>query len=419
MEKGQSVEIVVDLPRKVCQELTVEMGSPFDEVMVPISHIEPITDSQLSKLYCEVPPDLQNGLYDIQIEWQGGMDTMPSAVQVLNEKPTDFQFIHIGDPHVAASLTEKPGEGLRQVVNQINLLNPDFVLLTGDLISRYGDDDEVLCSNVVRNDMIHAQQLLRKIQVPLFITAGNHDLAYPWIRQLYRRYIGRPVKSHHLNYSFNYGDVTFLTYEGFQYYDDDPPGTTDVSPTPDQTDWLQTELAAAQTSSLRILFYHYDYDDTLPEIFDEYNVDLALYGHTSPLIDEEIGTTPTRTIMEEDVFEHGHFRLLEIRDGELVRLPYFNDEVLPGGQAIDCSFSRSNDGTHSTNEAVISNHTNQKFPDVRIIFNMRPGKYSIRNGTCVQTSEHDNTRNLHDVRVTLPPNDSRRIRIERDQEIKN
>ena len=411
LEPGDQLEITLGLPASV-SDIEIVLRSPFERRgLNDVAEITETADT-LRRLTAPIPTDLDAGLYDIIVSWSGGTDVMPSAAVLVDPMPSTFQVVHMGDPHVSAALSDCPGRNLATVVRQINLLNPDFVLLTGDLISRYGPDEETLSAAQTERDMMHAEQLLQELRVPLFISAGNHDLAYPWLRHTYRDLIARPLEGDHLNYCFNYGNIAFVTYEAFRYYDDFPPGPSRMSLSESQRTWLKRKLEKAEDAEARVLFHHYDYGDELQPIFDQYDVTVALGGHTSGLTEEFVGTTPTLSILEKPVFDGGHFRLLEFSDGSLVRRPYFNHDGVAGGKPIDISMTRANDGTHDENDAVLTNRTDHGFADLRVQFLMRPGHYDVTNAASVKQTDATRAPVLCDVRLDLPARQSRTVHIE-------
>ncbi|QSH40328.1 metallophosphoesterase [Lentisphaerota bacterium ZTH] len=83
-------------------------------------------------------------------------------------RAADFWFAQITDPHVGVKYTEN-NAALEQVVASINKLPVDikFVALTGDLVNNGAD-------NVA--DMDLAKSILSKLNKPLYIIPGNHDI---------------------------------------------------------------------------------------------------------------------------------------------------------------------------------------------------------------------------------------------------
>jgi hypothetical protein len=90
-----------------------------------------------------VPDSLAHGLYDLVVDATRAIrDTTRHAVQVIPEFKDQYYFIHITDTHLPTHLyyyqygartdTSEIAD-LHQVIADINIINPEFVLLTGDL----------------------------------------------------------------------------------------------------------------------------------------------------------------------------------------------------------------------------------------------------------------------------------------------
>ena len=112
----------------------------------------------------------------------------------INNGPETFHFVVVSDRtggHRARIFSE--------AVEQINLLQPSFVLSVGDLIEGYTKDNAKLAQ-----EWKEFQGYVHKLQMPFFYVSGNHDTANmtqtkEWENRFGRRY-----------YHFVYRDVLFL-----------------------------------------------------------------------------------------------------------------------------------------------------------------------------------------------------------------
>ena len=163
---------------------------------------------------------------------------------------------------------------LFEVIKDINLIHPEFVLLTGDLINE-GELEDFEC---LRNQTL-AVKLLEKFEVPVYLVPGNHDLG-GWdatppsqgtARREWWRFFGwrqreiPPTKAEYLthDYSFDYGNTHFTGLEAYDNYDRymyDIYG--DESFISSQITWLKNDLAEAGDKT-KVLFYHYDFKHEL------------------------------------------------------------------------------------------------------------------------------------------------------------
>ena len=176
---------------------------------------------------------------------------VPNAHQIkINaglEKP--FKIVQLTDLHIGSGFT---GKWLQKVVDKTNALNPDVVVITGDLIDG--------------NPTVLDKQLqpLKQLKAPVYYVWGNHEYYYGlerWQKEFAS--LGLNLLE---NSSVNLGDVII---GGVGMPNADRFGAK--NPNLDQT------FENANLDTTRILLSHY------PEVFDEalkYNVLLQLSGHT-------------------------------------------------------------------------------------------------------------------------------------------
>jgi serine/threonine-protein phosphatase CPPED1 len=144
-------------------------------------------------------PEAQPG-GDLQIQSE---ERNPWTHLRLNNDPSEFRFVIVSDRtggHRARVFS--------QAVDQINLLQPEFVLSVGDLIEGYTEKPEQ-----VAKEWREFQGYVNKLQMPFFYVPGNHDLANDFMEKAWKEKFGRRY------YSFVYRNVLFLVLNS-----DDPPG---------------------------------------------------------------------------------------------------------------------------------------------------------------------------------------------------
>ena len=88
--------------------------------------------------------------------------------KVVNDKISDeyhgLKIVHLSDIHFGSTITEND---LDHLVNKVNELNPDIVVITGDIIDERISYDK----NILINYLKQIQSKLGK-----FAISGNHDL---------------------------------------------------------------------------------------------------------------------------------------------------------------------------------------------------------------------------------------------------
>ncbi len=149
--------------------------------------------------------------------------------------PDTFQFAVVSD--------RTGGHRARvfaRAVEQLNLLQPEFVVSVGDLIEGYTTDRARL-----DREWREFQGYVGRLQMPFFYAPGNHDMANASQVKLWREKFGRSY------YEFVYKNVLFLVLNS-----EDPPGAEPARFTREQRDWLKKVLAANAGVRWTMVFLH-------------------------------------------------------------------------------------------------------------------------------------------------------------------
>lgn len=156
----------------------------------------------------EVPKSIPGKLYDIEVvfEVEGSSirDVQNNSVKVVENFNRDFNFIHITDLHLGSIRNTKDPSYIREAgywhpnkekrwlylqkaIKEVNLLKPDFVIVTGDVVFGQLHPLEYIA------EYEEAHQMLQKFEVPIYLTPGNHDCSgwyvYRW-RKFWENYFG-------------------------------------------------------------------------------------------------------------------------------------------------------------------------------------------------------------------------------------
>lgn len=156
----------------------------------------------------------------------------------VNDRPEHFHFAVVGDRQGG----NRPGVFMR-AVEQLNLLQPAFVMSVGDLKASTEPWEKM-------------PGILDPLEMPFFYTAGNSDLfdvSYPaqWGRHLGRTY-----------YHFIYHDVLFIVLNS-----EDPPETQFGAFSDAQLAWLRETLEQSTAVRWTFVFLHrpmWLYEDPTP-----------------------------------------------------------------------------------------------------------------------------------------------------------
>ena len=130
-------------------------------------------------------------------------EAKPWTSEEFRNDPADFQFVIIGDRTGGANAQRT----FEMAMDQINLLQPEFVINVGDNIEGYSDDAAEL--NAEWDDV---DAMLATLDMPYFRTPGNHDIANTTAQEVWRERHGATY------YYFVYSDVLFMVLDS-----EDPP----------------------------------------------------------------------------------------------------------------------------------------------------------------------------------------------------
>ena len=162
-----------------------------------------------------------------------------------------FKFIHASDPHVD-SLNLPRLQRLRKMADSIGVA---FVIISGDLIR----DALRVNEKTARNYYEMFVSEISKFRMPVYCGLGNHELFgierdksqvsadHPlYGKKMYQHYLGPNY------YSFNYGDLHFISIDAMSYQDTYYYGGIDST----QLSWLKKELKYVPSNTPIVTFNH-------------------------------------------------------------------------------------------------------------------------------------------------------------------
>ena len=178
-----------------------------------------------------------------------------------NDIPNGFdgiKIVHFSDIHynraIASSKVDK-------IINEINLINPDMVVFTGDLI-----DKDVVLTN---NDYEYLTKALGKIDAKYgkYAILGNHD--YSDMDKVIEVYNDSGFKYLENSYDIIYNAANEKIFIG---------GIGNVSYNLDNVDSMMTYFDNNDDINYKIILVHEP--DITDNIVNDYNVSLILAGHS-------------------------------------------------------------------------------------------------------------------------------------------
>ncbi len=299
-EAGESFTSYVGLPGSfavgdVTAGLTAPDGStlPLATVSVTARDVIPGNDLDVmlyadglptvQEMVFEVPAGTPAGFYGIEVDVAGSVYESQTAVRVYDAYPESWGFIQITDLHVGYEGSGYSAlERLEFLVSEANFLDPEIVVVTGDVCEHMNDGTD------------WPQQFLGAVadlRMPVYVIPGNHDYyndgeSYdPAGSMRYFHEINRFENSVvTLGHARFYGVTTQYDHGLFQLYRCHGPST-------EALDWIGSDLAGLGSSDRpRFLLMHgpnYDrwvWNTTntvaVRDLMTAGDFSLALAGHT-------------------------------------------------------------------------------------------------------------------------------------------
>lgn len=153
----------------------------------------------------------------------------------LNNSPDDFQF---------AIVTDRTGghrpKVFSRAMDQLNLMQPEFVVSVGDLIEGYTENVPE-----ITRQWREFQTYTSRLQMPFFYVVGNHDVTNKTMAGVWAEKFGRTY------YEFLYRDVLFVALDS-----EDPPNNKYGGISATQVAWLKKVLDANPSVRWTMVFLH-------------------------------------------------------------------------------------------------------------------------------------------------------------------
>jgi len=350
-EPGQS--FIIQLQSPVFETLSVSLQTAYDPL--PDNYFLSVDDfkneNNIFYITVSIPSNVSEELYNltISLEAEGNqyIQTRPRAVNVQQTIDDTYTFIQIADFHIGdpRGLAENPKETIgwkaaHKIIEEINLLHPDFVIITGDLT--FGQAYPFEYSHEYRL----CYDILQEFQVPTYLAPGNHDGYIQTFQdglKFWQYYFGP------LYYSFDYGNNHFLSLNsydwpkiarfGFSYLVFNWGGSIRE----EQAQWIEQDLTKHKSSPMLSMMLHHNplWDTTsdsllkngyygrehLLSLINQYQIDMVLAGHVhydDVTIQNNtyfITTTTAASSVDDDQGYWG-YRMIKIADGQIQSINY-------------------------------------------------------------------------------------------------
>jgi len=210
--------------------------------------------------FFKVPSECKEGLYSMKISFTAAGKTydieMPNSVWILPEWPNMIKLLYVGDTKTPA------GEPYwKELVREVNLLNPTMMIFNGDEVERPS----------MRSAWTLFLKHWLKLRVPSYAGIGNHEYDSPGVARIWERIMG------YRNYTVIVGNFLFLMM------DTGMEGWMEM----DQIKWAERVLEE-NADKVKILIMHH-----------------PLFGYK--IKDEKIGVVEVDTVDDFDkLFDEGY-----------------------------------------------------------------------------------------------------------------
>lgn len=165
---------------------------------------------------------------------------------INNAQKKSFFFIQMTDPQFgfldANRSFEKETILYQKAIDKVNSLNPDFVVITGDLVNKLSDSTQLAEFDRITAEIKHS--------IPVYFSPGNHDIGNNPTQQSIDAY-----RSLHGDdkFSFKHKKNRFIGFNSCIIKDNSPELEQK------QFEWLEKELKNAYRAKNIVLFCHHSF----------------------------------------------------------------------------------------------------------------------------------------------------------------
>ncbi len=298
------------------------------------------------------------------------------ATEVINVspwyEPEEIYFAAMSDPQPDTEEWYDPVH--QEILQQVNIINPYFTLLAGDLI--HGSTSE----STSRDSFEGFQYIMEEeLDTPWFVVPGNHDILAGI--DLYQEYFGESY------YSFDFSTAHFIALST-----EESGETNSISG--DQYDWLASDLGANEASEV-VAFWHRplvppawssysgwldsDQANLVAGLLDQGGTDFVINGHTHGYDYQFINTNDFSAIVNgfyqlvtggagaDPTTGYNHYILTAINQGEISH-SLINYNEFP----LTTSTSQLNDGSEEEVSLAITNSASSEWPWLRLKIKLDP-----------------------------------------------
>ncbi len=327
-----------------------------------------IVQGRYGQMILQVPWEATPGLYDLEVQGQDRNHISRQSVKVVEQFGDSLRIVHLSNMNIGDPAAPEFDELL---VDEINLLAPDFVVCTGDL-TEWG---RALADP---NDWLRSLSFLGRIHAPAYIVCGDHDDEASFDRYVADNPMGTMDYGHYHGILMLDHSAHRLDSEQVKWLIEDLDAHRDVrgfnfilmhNDELDVLDMLRREVKELpgfiRDHKLRMIITggHIDWD--LREFAGK------LKGLEGPGGLIYIRTHQSSTCMHDRATGVSHYRVIDV-NGQEIDYIYPDDTATTNAQhsvpvgRLRVFYNRPNDGSQEQVVATVQNALNRVFENCRI-----------------------------------------------------
>ncbi|HEC88843.1 MAG TPA: metallophosphoesterase [Thermoplasmata archaeon] len=413
IEKGGIFTIVFE--KCSFTQIFAKISTAYEPVVDEIYlEIEEFYEDEEIYLSARVPENTPVELYNLTVIVENNgyfAKTEPRAVSVVDKIDGNFTFIHLTDFHIGdirgfkENIRETIGwKAAKKCIEEINLIHPDFVIITGDLVFGQLYPFEYLI------EYRSLYRILQQFDVPTYLCPGNHD-GYVQCGEdgfeFWQEYFGP------LYYSFDYGSTHWIMANS---YDWSKPSRFGISYIVfnwggyigrEQLKWIENDLEKNEEKIKFIALHHnplwetkndsllkneYEGRKELLSMIERYGVKAVFDGHVHyDNVTIKNGTlyitttTASSSLSKEDAY--WGYRLIEARNNSIFSYNYREPEYSIPSYMLNYTFENEY-------RMRVENNLDMNI-SAYIVFTVPSGEYEIKNGEIFMEREGNGIKQIY------------------------
>ncbi|WP_455212114.1 metallophosphoesterase [Kaarinaea lacus] len=387
-----------------------------DDDQYALREISSHTDFATKEFIVELPSTIQTGAYSLLAQFgEGRQIEHRKTVHIIDSVPENFSMIQLADlPTLGGD--ESGDRLLQQIISEVNIINPNVVLFTGD-IAYGGSWDQY-------RRLVDA---MATVDAPVIAVAGNHEYE-GWAGYLH--YFREPY------HAVDYGRYKFISLNS---------GHSRDQLTESQFQWLLAQLRQLQDQTPIVQIHHPVHHtegqrgyvhvkaDELVTLFAKYDVPIVLSGHWhgDMVFDEHgndrrdtwdfpgipyVATTTAGADLREaysaSPLHHG-YRLIRLKKDKLESYTYDYNGDGQRDAAASIPVGKLTVTQGKGNSLTVHNELNEYFPNAKIVITTRDveNQWQPSQGRIVRQQQRGGEKDF-EILVDLPANSKTTITLQ-------